>query len=126
MGISAVAVCSEVDAKAQHVLAADEAVLLGGDEPAESYLNQEKIVEAALATGAEAVHPGYGFLAENASFARLCQQKGITFIGPPGEVLEAAGDKIGARKMAQAAGVAVIPGSMEAGRDNRELIEKAG
>lgn len=125
MGIATVAVHSEVDAKAQHVLAADEAVLLGGDEPAESYLNQEKIIEAALSTGAQAVHPGYGFLAENGAFAKLCQQKGIKFIGPPGEVLEAAGDKIGARQMAHAAGVPVIPGNMGAGRDTSELIQKA-
>jgi len=121
MGIATVAVHSEVDAKAQHVLAADESVLLGGDEPAESYLNQEKIVEAAIATGAQAIHPGYGFLAENGAFAKLCADKGIKFIGPPGEVLEAAGDKIGARKLAHAAGVPVIPGNMDAGGDVSQL-----
>jgi len=125
MGIATVAVHSEVDARAQHVLAADEAVLLGGDEPAESYLNQEKIIEAAISTGAQAIHPGYGFLAENGAFSRLCAEKGIKFIGPPGEVLEAAGDKIGARKMADAAGVPVIPGNMEAGGDVSQLIQKA-
>jgi len=125
MGIATVAVHSEVDAKAQHVLAADEAVLLGGDEPAESYLNQEKIVEAALSTGAQAIHPGYGFLAENGAFSRLCDRKGIKFIGPPGEVLEAAGDKIGARKLAHAAGVPVIPGNMDAGGEISQLIKKA-
>jgi len=125
MGISTVAVHSEVDAKAQHVLVADEAILLGGDEPAESYLNQEKIIEAALSTGAQAVHPGYGFLAENGAFAKLCDQKGIKFIGPSGEVLEAAGDKIGARKMAHAAGVPVIPGNMDVGGDVSRLIQKA-
>jgi acetyl-CoA carboxylase biotin carboxylase subunit len=125
MGIATVAVHSEVDAKAQHVLAADEAVLVGGDEPGESYLNQEKIIGAAVSTGAQAIHPGYGFLAENGSFARLCKDRGIEFIGPPGEVLEAAGDKIGARKTAHAAGVPVIPGNMEAGGEVSDLIRKA-
>ncbi len=125
MGIRTVAVHSEVDSKAQHVLAADEAVLLGGDEPGESYLDQDKIIEASVSTGAQAVHPGYGFLAENGGFARLCAEKGVKFIGPPGEVLEAAGDKIGARKTAHAAGVPVIPGNMEAGGEISQLVEKA-
>ena len=110
MGLGAVAVFSDADADALHVRMADEAVPLGPPPAGESYLNMEKIVEAALATGAEAVHPGYGFLAENAAFARLCETKGLVFIGPNSAALELVGDKVRARQTMEKAGVPTVPG----------------
>ena len=111
--IASVAVYSQADRAALHVRVADEAWLLGAGPPAESYLNQEKIVETALKAGAEAIHPGYGFLAENAVFARAVEAAGLTWIGPPPDAIEAMGSKTEARERMKAAGVPIIPGTTE-------------
>jgi acetyl-CoA/propionyl-CoA carboxylase, biotin carboxylase, biotin carboxyl carrier protein len=113
LGIGTVAVYSEVDRGAAHVAYADEAYLIGGGPPSESYLNQERILEVARREGAEAIHPGYGFLAENAAFARACAEHGVVWIGPPPEAIEAMGSKIEARERMRAAGVPIIPGVTE-------------
>ncbi|MFP4039762.1 MAG: acetyl/propionyl/methylcrotonyl-CoA carboxylase subunit alpha [Desulfosudaceae bacterium] len=110
MGIATVAVYSEVDRLALHVLWADEAVCLGDSEPSQSYLNADRIVAAAVASGAGAIHPGYGFLSENADFARKCADNGIEFIGPPPEVIQNFGNKMVARQMMIDGGVPVVPG----------------
>jgi propionyl-CoA carboxylase alpha chain len=110
MGIKTVAVYSDADARAPHVKMADEAVRLGPAPAAESYLKAELILLAAKETGAEAVHPGYGFLSERESFARLLAEDGIAFIGPPPNAIAAMGDKIESKKLAKAAGVNVVPG----------------
>ena len=111
MGIKTVAVYSEADKNSLHAALADECVFVGGPSASSSYLNQENIISAALATGARAIHPGYGFLAENASFARLCEASGIVFIGPDGDTIEKMGNKNNARELMIKAGVPVIPGS---------------
>ena len=113
LGIGAVAVYSEADRGSLHVAAADEAYLLGPGKPAESYLDQERVLEAAGKAEADAVHPGYGFLAENADFARAVEQAGLAWIGPPAAAIEAMGSKVTARRLMQAAGVPVIPGTTE-------------
>jgi acetyl-CoA/propionyl-CoA carboxylase biotin carboxyl carrier protein len=117
MGIASVAVYSEADRNAPHVRYADEAHLLGPPTPAESYLAVPKIVEVAQKAGAEAVHPGYGFLAENADFARACDEAGVVFIGPPATAIEAMGSKTRAREIMQEAGVPIVPGATEASED---------
>jgi acetyl-CoA/propionyl-CoA carboxylase, biotin carboxylase, biotin carboxyl carrier protein len=111
LGIETVAVYSEADRGSLHVAAADEAYLLGPGPPSESYLNQERILDAATSAGAEAVHPGYGFLAENAGFARAVARAGLVWIGPPADAIETMGSKIAAREQMRAAGVPVVPGT---------------
>ncbi len=113
LGISTVAVYSEADRGSLHVRGADEAYLVGPGPPAESYLNGDRILAAARKAGAQAVHPGYGFLAENAEFARACEDAGVTWIGPPPEAIELMGSKIAARRLMESAGVPVIPGTTE-------------
>ncbi|MDQ2967835.1 MAG: acetyl-CoA carboxylase biotin carboxylase subunit [Actinomycetota bacterium] len=129
LGIGTVAVYSDVDRNSAHVTYADEAYLIGGGPPAESYLNQERILDAARRAGAEAVHPGYGFLAENAAFARACGEQGLVWIGPPPEAIEAMGSKIEARERMRAAGVPIIPGvtePVESAEEVRRLGDELG
>jgi acetyl-CoA/propionyl-CoA carboxylase, biotin carboxylase, biotin carboxyl carrier protein len=111
MGICSVAVYSEIDRGAPHVRKADEAYLIGPAVPAESYLNIARIIETASEAGAEAIHPGYGFLAESPDFARACAEAGIVFIGPPAEAIEAMGSKTRAREIMAEAGVPIVPGA---------------
>src|SRR3954453_5457086 len=113
LGIESIAVYSEADRDAQHVKRATEAHLLGPGPASESYLNVDKLIEVIKASKAEAVHPGYGFLAENANFARRLEQEGITFIGPPASAIDAMGSKTKARELMQAAGVPIVPGTTE-------------
>ncbi len=113
LGISPVAVYSEADANALHVRLADAAYPIGPPPANESYLRADRIVEAALASGADAVHPGYGFLAENASFAQACADAGLVFVGPPPKAMRDLGLKTEARKLMQAAGVPVVPGTLD-------------
>lgn len=110
LGIKSVAVYSDADAHAKHVAACDEAVHIGGDAAADSYLRGERIIAAALATGAQAVHPGYGFLSENEDFARACEAAGLVFIGPPVAAIEAMGSKAAAKALMQRAAVPLVPG----------------
>jgi acyl-CoA carboxylase subunit alpha len=125
MGIATVAVFSEPDRDALFVAEADEAVPLGGVTPAESYLRVDAVLEAAERTGADAVHPGYGFLAENPELAAGCRKRGITFVGPPPEVLAVLGDKVEAKRVMAAAGVPVLPGAEVTGLDGDELAAAA-
>jgi len=125
MKIIPVAVYSEADRKALHVRLAEEAHFIGEAKPSESYLHVEKIIAAAKRCGAEAIHPGYGFLAENPRLVKRCEEEGITFIGPPSEPLEVMGEKTSARRKMAAAGVPIIPGTLESVADERELREKA-
>lgn len=121
LGLRCVAVYSEADRDSPHVAYADDAYLIGPASPAESYLNIEAIIRAAKATGAEAIHPGYGFLAENASFVRAVTAAGLVFIGPPAEAMERMGGKTAARREATAAGVPVVPGVLEPVTDAAEV-----
>jgi acetyl/propionyl-CoA carboxylase alpha subunit len=113
MGMEAVAVYSDADAAAAHVRLADRAVRIGPAAPTESYLRIEAVVDAALATGSEAIHPGYGFLAERAAFARAVEDAGIAFVGPPSDAIDALGDKLHARRTAREVGVDAVPGTLE-------------
>jgi acetyl-CoA carboxylase biotin carboxylase subunit len=126
MGIAGVAVYSDADAHAPHVTEADEAVRIGPARARESYLVIEKLIDAARLTGADAVHPGYGFLSENADFAAACAAAGLTFIGPPPDVIRAMGSKIEAKRVMAAAGVPVIPGVAGTGMDDACLAAEAG
>jgi propionyl-CoA carboxylase alpha chain len=125
MGIQTVSVYSEADKEARHVQLADEAVLLGPAPSRESYLVAEKIIAAAKATGAQAIHPGYGFLSENAEFAKRCEDEGIAFIGPRHFSIAAMGDKIESKKLAGAAGVNCIPGVNDAIENAEKAVEIA-
>lgn len=123
MGIRTVAVFSEADRTSRHVMYADEAYLIGPAIAANSYLNIEKIIEVAKEARADAIHPGYGFLSENATFARRCKEEGIIFIGPRPETIEMMGDKIEARKCMEKAGVPIVPGTEEPLQSVEEAIE---
>ncbi|MEV5983543.1 acetyl/propionyl/methylcrotonyl-CoA carboxylase subunit alpha [Streptomyces sp. NPDC052051] len=125
MGVRSVAVFSDADADARHVREADAAVRIGPAPAAESYLSMERLLEAAARTGAQAVHPGYGFLAENAEFARACQEAGLVFIGPSADAIALMGDKIRAKETVRAAGVPVVPGSSGSGLSDAELADAA-
>jgi acetyl-CoA/propionyl-CoA carboxylase biotin carboxyl carrier protein len=111
LGIGTVGIYSEADRGSLHVALADEAYLIGPGAPAESYLHQERILEAARRASADAIHPGYGFLAENALFARAVTDAGFVWIGPPAEAIEVMGSKLAARERMEAAGVPIIPGT---------------
>jgi acetyl-CoA/propionyl-CoA/long-chain acyl-CoA carboxylase, biotin carboxylase, biotin carboxyl carrier protein len=127
--IGSVAIYSEPDRGSLHAAFADEAFLVGPGTPAESYLNQDRILEAASRSGAEAVHPGYGFLAENADFARAVEAAGLVWIGPPPEAMELMGSKVAARQTMSAAGVPIIPGTtepVESADDVRRLGDEIG
>ena len=129
LNVSPVAVYSEADAAALHVRVSDEAYLLGPATSAESYLKSERIIEVALACGAEAIHPGYGFLSEKAEFARAVERAGLTFIGPPADAMELMGSKTNARRAALAAGAPVVPGTTEplsSFDDARETASRLG
>lgn len=123
MGIGTVAVYSELDRDALHVRLADEAYALGGQSAAESYLNTEAILDVLERSGADAVHPGYGFFSENTDFARAITSRGVTFIGPPPEAIEVMGDKISSRLAAEAAGVAGVPGRSQTLESSNEVVE---
>jgi acetyl-CoA/propionyl-CoA carboxylase biotin carboxyl carrier protein len=123
LGIGAVGVYSEADRGSLHVAAADEAYLLGPGSPAESYLHQERVLEAARKAGADAIHPGYGFLAENPSFARAVEAAGLAWIGPPPAAIEAMGSKVTARRLMQEAGVPVIPGTTDPVETVEEILD---
>ena len=126
MGIATVAVYSDADARAPHVLMADESVRLGPAPAAESYLKAELILLAAKETGADAIHPGYGFLSERESFARACAEAGIAFIGPPPKAIAAMGDKIESKKLAKQAGVNVVPGFLGDIASTEDAVRIAG
>ncbi|MFI8276351.1 biotin carboxylase N-terminal domain-containing protein [Streptomyces sp. NPDC085929] len=125
LGVRSVAVFSDADADARHVREADTAVRIGPAAAAESYLSVERLLDAARRTGAEAVHPGYGFLAENAAFAAACAEAGLAFIGPPASAISLMGDKIRAKQTVKAAGVPVVPGSSGSGLSDAELVAAA-
>ncbi|MQL67342.1 acetyl-CoA carboxylase biotin carboxylase subunit, partial [Streptomyces vinaceus] len=125
LGVRSVAVYSDADAGARHVREADTAVRIGPAPAAESYLSADRLLEAAARTGARAVHPGYGFLAENAEFARACEAAGLAFIGPPADAIALMGDKIRAKETVKAAGVPVVPGSSGSGLTDAQLVDAA-
>ncbi len=125
LGIATVAIFSEADREALHVRAADEAVCVGPAPSAESYLRQDRILEVARQTGADAIHPGYGFLSENSDFARRVEEAGLVFVGPPASAMDVMGDKLSARRAMEAAGVPVVPGTTEPLGDLQEGIRVA-
>src|SRR5258708_34819868 len=121
LGVRTIAVYSDADARARHVREADEAVRIGPAASGESYLHVARLIEAAQASGAEAIHPGYGFLSENARFAAACADAGLIFVGPPASAIAAMGSKILAKSRMQAAGVPVLPGYAGAEQDLEHL-----
>jgi 3-methylcrotonyl-CoA carboxylase alpha subunit len=123
LGVKTVAVYSDADAHAKHVMACDEAVHVGGSAPRDSYLQWQRIIDAAKATGAEAIHPGYGFLSENEDFAQACVDRGLVFIGPPASAINAMGLKAESKRLMEAAGVPLVPGYHGADQDP-ELLRK--
>ncbi|MCX7255361.1 MAG: ATP-grasp domain-containing protein, partial [Polaromonas sp.] len=125
MAIKTVAVYSDADASAKHVAACDEAIHIGGSAPKDSYLRWEKIIEAAKATGAEAIHPGYGFLSENEDFAKACAAAGLVFIGPPASAIKAMGLKAESKQLMEKAGVPLVPGYHGADQDPAMLKHEA-
>jgi acetyl-CoA/propionyl-CoA carboxylase, biotin carboxylase, biotin carboxyl carrier protein len=125
LGVRSVAVYSDADAGARHVRSADEAVRIGPAAARESYLNIDRLIDAAKRTGAQAVHPGYGFLAENAAFVNACADAGLVFVGPPASAVEVMGDKIRAKQTVSAAGVPVVPGRRDHGMTDADLVEAA-
>jgi 3-methylcrotonyl-CoA carboxylase alpha subunit len=125
MGVRTVAVYSDADAHAKHVAACDEAVHIGGSSPKESYLRWERIIDAAKATGAEAIHPGYGFLSENEDFAQACAEAGLVFIGPPASAIKAMGLKAESKQLMEQAGVPLVPGYHGANQDAALLVAEA-
>src|SRR5215210_910181 len=128
MGIGTVAVYSEPDRDAPHARRADESYLIGPGPPNQSYLVVEKLIEVAKTSGAEAIHPGYGFLAENSAFARACEENGIKFIGPPAEAIDAMGSKTRAREIMKEAGVPIVPGTtdpVDTVEDARKIIDES-
>ena len=125
MGVATVAIYSDADRAAKHVQLADEAVALGGMSAADSYLQADKIVKACKQTGADAVHPGYGFLSEQAGFARALHKAKIAFIGPPADAIAAMGDKIESKKIAKAAGVSTVPGHIGVITTTKEAVKIA-
>jgi len=125
LGVKTVAVYSDADARAKHVAACDEAVHIGGSAPKDSYLRWERIIDAARATGAQAIHPGYGFLSENEEFAQACQAAGLEFIGPPASAIQAMGLKAESKQLMEKAGVPLVPGYHGAGQDPAMLKAEA-
>lgn len=125
MGMRTIAVYSEADAQALHVALADECVCLGPAPATESYLAVEKVIAAAKATGAEAIHPGYGFLSENADFAQACEAAGIIFVGPPASAIQTMGSKMASKRLMQSAGVPVLPGYHGENQDPEVLAQEA-
>ena len=125
MGIKTVAVYSEADKDALHAQLADEAVCIGPAPASESYLNMERILSATVATKAEAIHPGFGFLSENSKFVRMCEKCNVVFIGPSADVIDKMGNKSQARKTMQEAGVPVVPGTKEPVYTAKEALEEA-
>ncbi|HGS8044035.1 TPA: methylcrotonyl-CoA carboxylase subunit alpha, partial [Pseudomonas aeruginosa] len=126
LGIGSVAVHSDIDRHARHVAEADIAVDLGGAKPADSYLRGDRIIAAALASGAQAIHPGYGFLSENADFARACEEAGLLFLGPPAAAIDAMGSKSAAKALMEEAGVPLVPGYHGEAQDLETFRREAG
>jgi acetyl-CoA carboxylase biotin carboxylase subunit len=120
LGIKSVAVYSEADKECLHVRFADEAVCIGPPPPQESYLNIPRIISAAEITGSDGIHPGYGFLAENAEFAEICESSGLTFVGPSADMIKKLGDKIYAKNIMKKAKVPIIPGSPGSIKNEKE------
>ena len=123
LGIGTVAVYSEADRSALHVRRADEAYLIGPGPANQSYLVWERVIEAALRSGAQAIHPGYGFLAENARFAQAVEDAGLTWIGPPASAIDAMGSKTAARDLMKKAGVPIVPGTTDALQSAEEVAQ---